>query len=203
MQTLVVYRYGELSQQAKERAIEWYRESELPNATYDVAEVAWVFRKELEGLGYPTEQVYFNLNNCQGDGMAFYGFCSVEKLAGRLLSGHRLRSLHHFLSQQTDIDVEITRNYFGEHYSHWNTMSVDLTWHAYAFTPTSYQVETFSHFEWLIKEDVRETSRRLEQKGYDILDGYSSDESIDAYMQANQHMWLFEEAGSFLKRGQT
>jgi N-acetyl-anhydromuramyl-L-alanine amidase AmpD len=48
-----------------------------------------------------------------------------------------------------------------------------------------------------LDEAVKTISRELEQYGYDIIEGYSSEESAVEALEANDH-WRFDEDGDLL-----
>lgn len=66
-----VYQYSELSEQAKEKAREWYREGasdyEWWDATYEDAKTIGKF------LGWEIDKIYFSGFSSQGDGACFEG----------------------------------------------------------------------------------------------------------------------------------
>lgn len=176
------------------------------------------FQNRLEELGYPDDlTVEFSLGHCQGDGMAFYGSIpesSLGPLMMRLLSPHadglnavdRVKNLlaQKHLDIMVDViktfgrcGLEIARNDFGHHYSHFNTMSLydDSEPFDYIFSEGE-DVEKLTGIEGLthdvlpiweeiwerfcqaLEEDIPHTSRLLEAEGYKILEGMSSEEAV-------------------------
>ncbi|PJG82794.1 hypothetical protein [Caviibacterium pharyngocola] len=91
------------------------------------------FNHKLVEAGFPDGlNIEYSLSYCQGDGMAFYGtlpcdsWITLYKQINPNKSEKEYRRFA-FLSEyiannEYYNDVEITRNSFGHHYSHWNTM---------------------------------------------------------------------------------
>lgn len=129
---------------------------------------------KLERLGYPTESVYYSLNHCQGDGMAFYGTISGNELltlANRLLKGADLAAITRAVKKANEITITIEKNGFGHHYSHYNTMTVYDSAFEPGNTPfTAREERAWDEFVQLVKEDVINTSQQLESDGYALID---------------------------------
>ena len=107
------------------------------------------FQNELVKHGYPADlTIEYSLGYCQGDGMAFYGSLGVDdvqalmkRLFGteqgqtdavsrvkNLMAQPDLRNMINVLREYAELqfcEVDISRNSFGQHYSHWNTMRID------------------------------------------------------------------------------
>jgi hypothetical protein len=203
-----VYTFDELSPEAQERAIqnyidniEWSYESEL---------ILDNFKYELEDLGYPTENVEFSLNHCQGDGVAFYGSVDVSAVAKRLLEP----SEYEFLMSMRDeinLSYNIDRNSFGHHYSHWNTMEVEMTLESYSDrldfdgfgedvdTELSEKVEQLAiKLEELISDDIKDVSRKLEKDGYDDIEYAQSEENAREYLSKECDNEYYENGKVFV-----
>jgi hypothetical protein len=77
-----VYSFSELSNEAKEKAIEKYYENEnYPFLSDDLTESCKEYLKENNCI-YRDIKLYYSLSNCQGDGLCFIG--EIEK-DGKLL----------------------------------------------------------------------------------------------------------------------
>lgn len=190
-----VYTFKELDAEAQDKAIKQY----IENIDWGIESeyISEVFQEELKKLGYPTDEVPWSLNYCQGDGVAFYGVIDVDKVAKRLLS----ESDYEFLMEHIDefeLELDIIRNGYGHRYSHWNTMVVEME-----LTSYSDRLEFDGCYDYgdvdeylsekilkitgellvNVKSDVVETSKELERKGYDIIDGIQSEENARDYLE--------------------
>ena len=71
-ETINICTFNELSDEAKEKAREWYRDGDS-EMTSDQ------FEYRLEELGLPNKDIRWSLSCCQGDGVAFYGELDIEE----------------------------------------------------------------------------------------------------------------------------
>lgn len=181
------YTYDQLDEKAQVRAREWFLEGGYPGSSEMVTED---FEQELEHLGYPTDKIEWNLSYNQGDGVAFYGFADSEVLLPRVLQD--ASELSFLLGPDVDVDIEIWRNDFGYHYSHYNTMGVDITIHS--DDPNTDTLE--DELQEIILEDVREVSKRLQREGYETLKHYESEEAVAEDILSNEY--IFDELGNRL-----
>ncbi len=187
-----VYQFGELNDKAKERAREWYRKG--IECSDNLVEM---FRQYVEEASYPTNKIEFSLGYCQGDGVAFYGDISGERLcliASRLY-GKRSKELTRVVAIVNNLTASIERNSFGYHYSHFNTMSVNISWHHYwnhlckyelkpgqrrLFTDDDEHDKFVAKLEADIRADIRALSIRLEALGYEEIEYQHSAEQVDS-----------------------
>jgi len=204
MKTVNLYRYEELpSEQAKEKARDWYRHHIQPDAT-DWSCITKLFEEELADLGYPTEDVSWSLSYCQGDGMAFYGKLIDHKL-DTLISrvAKENKKMRHLWFKKIrkwfadcDFALIIERNHYGYRYSHYNTMSVWVDIKSYGLNRAQEKnLELFA--EWLesiIRADVKQVSKSLERLGYDEIERLSSDEEVEEAL--NSFDYYFNEYGT-------
>ena len=91
-QTLQIqaYTYDELNQKAKEKARAWYVEG-MDNESYGTNDV---LTENLNEAGLSGMKVWWSLNNCQGDGVAFEGNVDVDQ----------------FLKTQENLQYQIANN---------------------------------------------------------------------------------------------
>lgn len=178
------------------------------------------FKHRLVTLGYPDDlQIEFSLGHCQGDGVAFYGKIgneAAERLMKRLLNPERdainsvdrvknlmaykhIEPMMRVIRECSEVGLEIAKNDFGNHYSHFNTMSLcDDSEPMDHFLDdeeiTDLEVSTgikglgkdtlatwgaiWLRFCQALKEDIVETSRTLEQEGYKLIEAVSSEEEV-------------------------
>ncbi|MDV0844429.1 MULTISPECIES: NgrC [Gammaproteobacteria] len=174
------------------------------------------FQNELVKHGYPADlTIEYSLGYCQGDGMAFYGSLGVDDvqaLMKRLFgteqgSADAVRRVKNLMAQKDidhminvlrdygNCDLSITRNSFGQHYSHWNTMRIDSN---VDFTGVFPDEETmlgtgieginpemlerwqgiWDRFIDALQDDVKSLSKRLEADGYKLIEATPYEETV-------------------------
>jgi hypothetical protein len=74
--TKTVYRFDELSDEAKEKAREWYREGNLDHDWWDGVYDMWT--KALNQIGFSDVRIYFSGFSSQGDGACFVARIDIE-----------------------------------------------------------------------------------------------------------------------------
>jgi hypothetical protein len=194
---LTLYQYHELEGKAKEKAKQWWLGCWDEN---DNRRVTQLFKDALEEAGYPADDIGWSLSYCQGDGMAFY----TNKNDGgnlrriwlrRIASGwskEDRRSLYKILAAEELEDcfwLTITRNSFGHHYSHHNTMVADIEHENFECEVDDFDL-LMKFKDRLVKDiqdDVRDLSRELATKGYEEIEDMQSDESVESVMEANEY----------------
>lgn len=193
--TIKLFTFNELSPEAQEKAIQHHRENAYLDA--ESMTISEGFMEVLYDKGYPTDNLEWSLNHCQGDGVAFYGWVDIKKVGNRLLEGRQLDLFNAIQDNQLSLDANIARNTYGYHYSHWNTMRIEMdgddieTMIEYLYpeidngdSPEEFSKkyreieELIEHLEKAILSDVQSTSRELERSGYESFDYYYSDEYI-------------------------
>lgn len=184
------YKYDQLSEEAKEKAKEWYGEAFNDAHCMNVTE--W-YKYELDRLGLPTEDICWRLSYSQGDGMAFYG--RVDLLD--FLTKNKLKSKWYRKLFDRDgnplCTVNIVRNCWGTHYDHWNTMTVDMDFNLYGGYDNDSRAKHLSDFEEFLQDFIRDVSKRLEKEGYDSLEGDMKEDVVRECMAA--HEYTFTEEG--------
>ncbi|WP_394222509.1 hypothetical protein [Alteromonas gracilis] len=131
------------------------------------------FTRQLEKRGYPTDDICYSLNYCQGDGMAWYGDIEEEALisfADKLMKDTEKAAVKRAINKGATVTIE--RNSYATHYSHYNTMSV-IAEACYGEELTDFEWASFQSFEQALEEDVKATSQSLESNGYAIIDAGS------------------------------
>jgi len=75
------YKFGELSPEAKERAVEEWREEDAGRQwdQYEIDEITEMFERDLEEAGLPHDKVYWSLGHVQGDGVSFEGKLDLDE----------------------------------------------------------------------------------------------------------------------------
>lgn len=200
-----LYKFEELSDDAKQNAINKYRES--MDWQIESEFITEKFVEKLSDMGYPTDDLEWRLNYSQGDGVAFYGEMDIDKVMKRLENeGYDLNyNLYRAIdSENLTITAKIYRNSFGYHYSHYNTMKVEIdgdsieTMIEYLYgdldSDTDEYVDKYGEiYNFLldlrdcIHNDIKSVSKELEKEGYSDIEYYSSDEFIAETLIANEY----------------
>ena len=137
------------------------------------------FTRQLAKRGYPTDDICYSLNSCQGDGMAWYGDIDEDALtcfADTLMTGTEKAAVKRVINKGAT--VTISRNNFATHYSHFNTMDVEGESY-YAEALTEFEEAAFDTFIEALAEDVVATSKALESDGYAIVEAGASYGALD------------------------
>lgn len=204
-----LYKFDELSPEAQEKAIQKWRDS--MDWSIESEWITEIFQNKLAELGYPTDDISWSLNYCQGDGVAFYGDVDVPFVAKRILRGDDLILFNNLVEENLAVSVNIYRNSFGHRYSHWNTMEVDIdgddldTMMSYLYgdldSDSDEYTEKCDEIESMlitlrdgISDEIKSVSRELEKLGYEMIEDYQSDESISETIRINEYE--FKEDGT-------
>lgn len=173
-----VYNYDELSDEAKQRVLE--DAAQFNMETFDTNYLTDNFAETLREYGFPTDKIEWSLGHSQGDGVAFYGQVDVRQYLKKTKQLTKYRTI---LSK--DPYVEIRRNSFGHHYSHWNTMTVeDDTYNLWQSPLAECRMAQLLDE---IKDSVVKVSRELEARGYAEFDRVTSKEYIEEQIEANEY----------------
>lgn len=169
-----VYKFSELSEDAQKKALEQL--AEQADRFFEPSFLSEWFRDELGRKFLPWEDLEWSLGYSQGDGVAFYG--TIDQLDDLLRSLRKLSKFRPLKDANGEwrVDVSLSRNSYGYHYSHWNTMQVDVEWTFSASTdPTPKQSALMDELEGVVREYVQTTSRELERAGYADIEYQTSD----------------------------
>lgn len=198
-----LYKFEELSDKAKQNAIKHYRESmDWQIISESITEK---FTEKLSAIGYPTDDLEWSLSYSQGDGVAFYGEVDMDKVINRL--EHKGYDLNYDLYRAINnkgltITARIYRNSFGYHYSHYNTMEVEvdgdsievMVEYLYGDLDENEYIDKHDEiYDFLLKlkgyihNDIKDVSKELEKEGYSDIEYYSSDEAIAEILIANEY----------------
>ncbi len=170
------YSFSELNEEAREKAIddtqrhllEWLSERELTD---------YLEGKLEEDLGSLPEDITiaYSLSYCQGDGVALYG--RIYK-----------KEAKDFSWPDGSLYVDLERNSWSNHYSHYNTFNVVLR-------DANDELVDFSGSP--IEEQLRSLCKKLERLGYKYIENETSRESAIQFLEDQES----EEEGSFLGDG--
>lgn len=187
MQTIEVklYEISELPEEARTKAIDYLRERGYFDVEAD--EIEERFKEKLKEYGLPTDDIQFSLSWSQGDGVAFYGNIDLHQL----ITETGMESEYTSLINYYELSATITRNSFGTHYSHWNTMDVYMERGREYVTTLSQEQgkELWDH----IKDTVVKVSKELEREGYEMIEANQKEEYVVECAEANE--MLFREDG--------
>lgn len=190
-----VFQYGELSDDAKKKAVEWGQE--FAHRTFEPSMLSEWMKDRLDEVGLPADDLEWSLSYSQGDGVAFYGLVEdLDKLVRHLRKRTATRCLRYTDADDSNymVSVSLSRNSFGWHYSHWNTMSVDVEWSECGTDPTPAQAAAMDALYEAVKTFVQDTSRQLERDGYADIEYQSSEEQVIEMIEANEYE--FDEEGN-------
>ena len=85
-----VLQFNELSDTAKERAREWYRNRLNNDFSFESDCIGENFKEALKDAGYCTDNVEWSLSSCQGDGVNFAGDIDLDVVLPRILTEKEL-----------------------------------------------------------------------------------------------------------------
>lgn len=188
-----VYYFEELSEQAKKKAIEDFRRRGTWEQ-WDNDDLSEYFKERLMEYGfYDDVQIEFSLGYCQGDGVAFYGeidFSIWLKNHQDHFTKKELKRLE-WLNYEFGIGLSTTRNSYGYHYSHYNTMDINVACDGYiGLRDSDLLDEVLNEVEELLKDEVVELSREFERIGYEEIEYKNSDEYIIESIIVNEYEFM-------------
>lgn len=188
--TRTLYQFDELSDRAKEKAREWYRNASEHDEWWDcVTEDATTIGAL---MGWDIEQVYFSGFWSQGDGACFIGRMGYAKGCAKAVNDyapqdtelHRIAKEWQALQARHfyKIDAKVAKT--DHRYAHENTVGFDVYRDG---------ADATSELEDEVKEIGRDFMRwayRQLEKEYEWL---NADEQIDESIRANEYE--FDESG--------
>lgn len=180
VETKTVYKYDELSERAKSKALDRFNEG--LDASEEINEI---IKGELEDAGLSSlDVIEFSLGYCQGDGVAFYGKLDLEELSKKNPEVKEI--LSKLGEKKIEVWGEVIRNSSGYHYTHWNTMNVSLETTPYDYdAPESKTIDNLIlDLERTIKAHVKSVSQECENLGYAEVELQKSEESFKRFCQA-------------------
>lgn len=159
--------FSELNDEARERAISKCRDQLLE--ILDEREISDYLRDQIEGAlgGYPEDiDIEYSLSYCQGDGVAIYGM--IRRADAPDLSWPEGAAY-----------VTMTRNSWGNHYSHYNSFSVDVC-------DEEGEIVDDSDGTRILETQLRDLCRELERAGYKYIEGMTSREAAIEYLETEE-----------------
>lgn len=112
-------KFEDLSKEAKERAIEKWRERSFDWDQHDTDQLSDDFKYMLKEAGFRDDvDVCWSLGYCRGDGVAFSGYINLEVL----LNTKGWKSYKNLIGHAS---AHVKRT--DSHYCHWNSMDAEVT----------------------------------------------------------------------------
>lgn len=187
-----VYKYNELSDEAKEVAKRWY----LGNQNAEVfSDMCKEDLKELFGRNH-TLDVEFSLNYCQGDGFNIYGEVGAEDIFNCLEQHKGGTQLENFENVLTKEEKKIILNYADDcgkiklpnnrRYGYCMAHCIDIVNEWEWYLEEDYNKELLEKFEDMVKEIFTTLCKGYEEQGYEFF--YEiDDEQMEEVCEANDY----------------
>lgn len=177
-----VYDFEELSPEAQQVAIEWFREGQhiyLSDFNYDAEQ------QIAEAGFYDKVQVIYSLNNCQGDGLSFQASRIEDDVVRRMfkevMGEGKDRSIQTIMD---DCEFRCTGNNGRYCYASRRDLS-------YEYNGSSTSSENIERVVGLVEEKLQdlymELCSKLEKEGYAEIEYQMSDEYIKDTIIANEY----------------
>jgi hypothetical protein len=205
--TILLYKYDELSDKAKEKARDWYKS--LPD--YDW--YTWTIDslvELLDKIGFTNADIRFSGFWSQGDGASFTSGIDLDKLIPFVLgevstddmnwldievpnfNANFLGWLRMFESIKDEVGFSVTRHHRWGNYVHWGTCSVEYEISDYADRESfqGYLSELEADIELLRVQACHAIYRTLQQE-YEYL---NSDQQVEENIEANDY--TFDQEGN-------
>jgi hypothetical protein len=186
--------YGELSEEAKARARDCWREKGWTWDQWDSDQLTEFFKQELdEQWGIDEAELSWSLSCCQGDGVSFTASLNLDKVAAKNETIQEIMQV-----------AELLEAAGGWEYSPEWSVSIDAngghaechTYHGANNDEQRVLDELCVAVEAELDQVHKQACRRLEEIGYKEIEYHDSDEYLDDELTANDH-YLFTEEGEF------
>jgi hypothetical protein len=177
-ETKLLFCANELSEKSLEKAV-----SDFAEDAVEPSLITENFQTILEEKGLPGLDVEWSLNCCQGDGVAFYGIVDLDSLSA--VSDEWKEIIDGIKKYDPDFSANISRNSYGNHYSHWGTMTV--TGEVDSDKPEA--DKAWEVFEKRLTNYIQNISHELEKIGYDEIEHEQGKERFLETAEAND--WEF------------
>jgi hypothetical protein len=169
-----VFRSDELKGKSREKMLQFGREIIRNDYSITLKEDIKYFIEEKYGIS--TSRLEYNLNYCQGDGVAFYGNLDLDKLQ------EKNPEITKILDNLEGIDYSIEIQCCSYNYHHKNSMNVVVE--------SNSDNENLLKLREFINSLLREASVDAEYYGYSIIENQESDELVVNYFNANGFEFL-------------
>jgi len=187
--TVTVYKYDELDDKAKKKAIEWMRKSENESfGTFHTDDITEMFSGMLEDSGFTVreEDIAWSLSHSQGDGVSFSGDVDLGIVLPLVLNADELKNLDR-VRQETEasgdrLSFSVVRSR-NSRYCHSGTMDVE----ADGGTGNEDDEKFIDMVCDKILKMARDLARELEEAGYDEIDYLLCDETLIQQIKGNDY----------------
>lgn len=178
-----LFRLHELAPKSQAKAIEEVRD--FLNRTFEPSQVTESLEEVASyEFGLKAENCYWNLNYCQGDGVAFYGAIDLDALAEK---NEKVRALLASLAE-VDATVSVRSVDVNGRYHHYNSMRAEVE-----CDRTDSDTESLcEELQAAVQRVLRDASHRCEEVGYAEIDYQTGEESATEYAEANG-FWFTED----------
>lgn len=194
-----VYKYNELSEEAKEKVKQWYLEGQEPFIFTEMCE------EDLYNLfGENGLKVQYSLGHCQGDGLNIYGTIDAENILKCLENNNGGIQLKEFENVLTEKEKKTILNYAKEcrkielpinnHYCYSLADYIDIAddWEYQLENYSGYNninVEVLNKFERLVRNIFKNICNDYEKWGYEYF--YEiSEEDLNEICEDNMYEFL-------------
>ena len=145
-------------------------------------------------------------SHSQGDGVAFYGHIDDDDMEAIVKRSNIDKKLFDKIKDEGfTIFGNIERNQFGWHYSHWNTMEVEIesddidlmVEDIFELDREDDEKEYYNKIDEIedmlnelytfISDEIKSVSKQLEETGYEIIDWYYADEQVEESIISNEY----------------
>lgn len=186
-----VFSFDELSEEAKQTAIQWYRESLQEDVLTDFNETC---QDRAEQLGFWECEFQWSLNYCQGDGLSFSAndYINLEYLYNKVLGEGKERTAELLAINTTK---EIKGNTGRYCYARKNDIELYIENHTSTIN-TDRIDEVCNEVQTLLQDIYMNLCKELEKDGYAEIEYQNSDEAIIANIIANEYEFT-EDGGIF------
>ena len=195
MKNVNIYKFSELNEEAKQKALNWWKDNREPD--FDADPILEGIKEDLESMSIEDIDVRYSGFWSQGDGLSFTG--SVYDTSGFLTSiapwvEKHLNVLSDEVLEQLDNSLQICFDRNNSRYVH--EKSVDTNLSAEWLTSETYGI--ISRLELAIDEWRIEKCKEFYDRLSDYYDECGSDETVKIYLE-EQERELWSEDGTFFK----
>lgn len=203
-ETKNIYKYEELSEEAKEKVKQWYLNDEFRTDNFEEITLEGLY--ELFKNSKP--KVQFSLNFCQGDGLNIYGKFNLMDIFNAIRNPKNKELFKQYNDEFSEHEQKTIEGYmevcgreielpYNSHYCYCVANEIDFAdeWieNLQYYDYKNIDVKTIEKMESLIIEMFETLSARYEKIGYDYL--YEVDEEeVKDMCEANE--WEFLKDGT-------
>lgn len=183
MQTVTIntYKFAELSEEAKQKAINWYKELQYEDLLPFFADEC---NETLEAAGFVNAKVSYSLSWCQGDGLSFKAdyYSKLEELFLAELGAGKHKTAKLLASHCTQVIKGNTGRY-----CYASRSDIDLYIEGYNYKEPVNINATVGRVLMQLEGLYMDICKKLEKQGYAEIDYSLSDECIAENIEANDY----------------